>query len=151
MTETQTEKIPRKKRIKNADEIAIEQRFYAEIGSRIKKMREDAGLTQKAIADVLGTRTSFIALIEGGQRVPMYQVQRILEVIGHTIDFAEKKNTVHAELDKAKLEELGEALRAIEDAPPLYIKETNTNGNASKIVQIKTLLHSGALLAARRS
>ena len=91
MTETQTEKIPRKKRIKNADEIAIEQRFYAEIGSRIKKLREDAGLTQKAVADVLGTRTSFVALIEGGQRVPMYQVQRILDSIGHTIDFTEKK------------------------------------------------------------
>lgn len=91
MTETQTEKIPRKKRIKNADEIAIEQRCYAEIGSRIKKLREDAGLTQKAVADVLGTRTSFVALIEGGQRVPMYQVQRILETIGYTIDFTEKK------------------------------------------------------------
>ena len=93
MTETQTEKNPRKKRIKNADEIAIEQRFYAETGSRIKKLREDAGLTQKAVADVLGTGTSFVALIEGGQRVPMYQVQRILETIGHTIDFAEKKHS----------------------------------------------------------
>ena len=89
MTDIRTEKIPRKKRVKNADEIAIEQRFYSDIGSRIKKLREDAGLTQKAVADVLGTRTSFVALIEGGQRVPMYQVQRILEVIGHTIDFAD--------------------------------------------------------------
>ena len=98
MTDIRTEKNPRKKRIKNADEIAMEQRFYVKIGSRIKKLREDAGLTQKAVADVLGTRTSFVALIEGGQRVPMYQVQRILDTIGHTIDF----------LDKAKLGELGE-------------------------------------------
>ena len=91
MTDIRTGKIPRKKRVKNADEIAIEQRFYTNIGSHIKKLREDAGLTQKAVADVLGTRTSYVALIEGGQRVPMYQVQRILETIGHTIDFAEKK------------------------------------------------------------
>ena len=48
------------------------------------------------------------------------------------------KNTVHAELDKAKLEELGEVLRDIEDTPPLYAKETN--GNASKVAQLKTLL-----------
>ena len=89
MTDIRTEKIPRtrKKRVKNADEIAIEQRFYVDVGSRIKKLREDAGLTQKAVADVLGTRPSFVALIEGGQRVPMYQVQRILDTIGHTIDF----------------------------------------------------------------
>lgn len=93
MTDIRTEKNPRKKRVKNADEIAIEQRFYTDVGSRIKKLREDAGLTQKAVAGVLGTSTSFVALIEGGQRVPMYQVQRMLETIGHTIDFTQKKHS----------------------------------------------------------
>lgn len=41
-------------------------------------------------------------------------------------------------LNKAKLEELGEVLRDIEDTPPFYVKETN--GNASKVAQLKTLL-----------
>ena len=49
-----------------------------------------------------------------------------------------KKNTVHAELDKAKLEELGECPRCPSEPPPLYVKETN--GNASKVAQLKTLL-----------
>ena len=44
MTDIRTEKIPRKKRVKNADEIAIEQRFYTNIGSHIKKLREVAPL-----------------------------------------------------------------------------------------------------------
>lgn len=33
---------------------------------------------------------------------------------------------------------MGEVLRDIEDTPPLYVKETN--GNASKVAQLKTLL-----------
>jgi transcriptional regulator with XRE-family HTH domain len=47
---------------------------------RVKAMREKAGLSQQQLADKVGISRAFIALIEGGKRVPS------LHVVGRIMD-----------------------------------------------------------------
>ena len=54
-----------------------------EIGPRIAKIREDAGLTQSALARAVGTSQSAVSAIEGGERNPSYDMLRqIAEALG---------------------------------------------------------------------
>ena len=55
------------------------------IGMRIGQIREDAGLTQSALARAIGTSQSAISQIEAGDRNPSYEMLRsIAEALGVT-------------------------------------------------------------------
>ena len=55
------------------------------IGMRIGQIREDAGLTQSALARAIGSSQSAISQIEAGDRNPSYEMLRsIAEALGVT-------------------------------------------------------------------
>jgi len=41
---------------------------YAALGRALKELRRSAGLTQKQAAEIIGIRSTFVSLIERGQR-----------------------------------------------------------------------------------
>jgi transcriptional regulator with XRE-family HTH domain len=54
-----------------------------EIGKRIAEIREQAGLTQSALARSIGTSQSAISQIEAGERNPSYEMLRqIADALG---------------------------------------------------------------------
>jgi transcriptional regulator with XRE-family HTH domain len=56
-----------------------------EIGKRIAEIREQAGLTQSALARTIGTSQSAISAIEAGDRNPSYEMLRqIADALGVT-------------------------------------------------------------------
>lgn len=55
------------------------------IGGRIKKAREDAGLSQEDLADVLRVHKRTIANYEAGDTKPYDQIQMIADVTGTTL------------------------------------------------------------------
>ena len=55
------------------------------IGARIAEIREDAGITQSALARAIGTSQSAISQIEAGDRNPSYEMLRsISDALGVT-------------------------------------------------------------------
>lgn len=54
-------------------------------GQRLAQIREDAGLTQSALARAVGTSQSAISQIEAGDRNPSYEmIRQIAEALGVT-------------------------------------------------------------------
>jgi transcriptional regulator with XRE-family HTH domain len=52
-------------------------------GERLTQIREDAGLTQSALARAVGTSQSAISQIEAGERNPSYEmIRQIAEALG---------------------------------------------------------------------
>ena len=52
-------------------------------GKNIKKARNDAGLTQKQVADKSGIHVNYYARIERGEENPSYEVlEKIIKTIG---------------------------------------------------------------------
>ena len=41
---------------------------YAALGRSLRKLRHDAGLTQAQVAEIVGIRSTFVSLIERGER-----------------------------------------------------------------------------------
>jgi transcriptional regulator with XRE-family HTH domain len=59
-----------------------------EIGKRIAEIREDAGLTQSALARAIKTSQSAISQIEAGERNPSYDMLRqISAALGVTVAY----------------------------------------------------------------
>jgi transcriptional regulator with XRE-family HTH domain len=65
----------------------IYSKSYVTLTERLKKAREDAGLTQIDVARQLGKPQSFISKIESGQyRVDVIQLILIAEIYGKKLD-----------------------------------------------------------------
>ncbi len=59
-----------------------------ELGRRLRQVREQAGLSQRALAALIGTRQSHISGIESGAHVAQLDtVLRIAHALGHDINF----------------------------------------------------------------
>lgn len=53
------------------------------MGARIRRLREQHGMTQKQLADALGLNQSAIALWESGKTVPTLQnLYRLADILG---------------------------------------------------------------------
>lgn len=53
------------------------------MGARIRRLREQLGMTQKQLADALGLNQSAIALWESGKTVPTIQnLYRLADILG---------------------------------------------------------------------
>lgn len=53
------------------------------MGARIRRLREQLGMTQKQLADALGLNQSAIALWESGKTVPTLQnLYRLADILG---------------------------------------------------------------------
>lgn len=53
------------------------------MGARIRRLREQRGMTQKQLADALGLNQSAIALWESGKTVPTLQnLYRLADILG---------------------------------------------------------------------
>lgn len=62
-------------------------RFYDEVGRCIREAREASGMTQKALADALGTSHTTLGKIEHGTTpCPLYMAACIAEVLDTTLD-----------------------------------------------------------------
>jgi transcriptional regulator with XRE-family HTH domain len=58
------------------------QSFYKEVGMRVRRAREDRGLTQEAVASQVGlTRTSMTNIEKGRQRVALHTLMDIAQVL----------------------------------------------------------------------
>lgn len=59
------------------------QSFYADVGIRVRRAREDRGLTQETVASQVGlTRTSMTNIEKGRQRVALHTLVDIAQVLG---------------------------------------------------------------------
>jgi transcriptional regulator with XRE-family HTH domain len=62
---------------------------YAALGRALRQLRRDAGLTQVQAAEIVGTRSTFVSLIERGERgMRWHTLQAFLRVYGadlHTL------------------------------------------------------------------
>jgi transcriptional regulator with XRE-family HTH domain len=68
-----------------------EQEFYAYLGERLRRAREERGLSQTDIANEIGVKSAFISSIEKGGKASAFRIEQILNVLSKKIDFAEKK------------------------------------------------------------
>lgn len=57
------------------------------VAERLKAIRSKLGLTQSQFANLVGVKTSTIAMYETGERIPRDEVkQKIAQVAGTTVD-----------------------------------------------------------------
>jgi len=67
-----------------------EDMYNEQIREILKKIRQEQGLTQKDVADVLGVTQAFIGNVETGKnRLMMSQFHKILNVYGYEATFME--------------------------------------------------------------
>lgn len=58
------------------------------IGERVKKLREQRGITQKALAEKVGVTPAVICQIERGTKVPNVIIAKLIcDNLGENIDF----------------------------------------------------------------
>lgn len=63
-----------------------------EIGIKITQLREKEGLTQKELAEMIGSSQQVIQRIEVGRRSPRFEgVEKIVNAMGYKIDFIKKQ------------------------------------------------------------
>jgi ribosome-binding protein aMBF1 (putative translation factor) len=85
-----------KKKKKSSKDIEFE--FYSDIANLITEARLHAGLTQKSLAEKLGTKQPAIARIESGLKLPslswLFELAKALDtyLIAPKFGFMEKKN-----------------------------------------------------------
>jgi len=61
-------------------------RLCAEFGDRVRKAREEAGLSPKALASLVGLSRSSIANLEAGrQRVPVHVIWNLADALGVSV------------------------------------------------------------------
>ena len=70
---------------------SAEQAYHKNLGAKVRKLREELGIRQAEVARALGVRQSFIAMLENGQKVPVFRINQVLNFLGYEIDFLEKK------------------------------------------------------------
>ena len=67
---------------------SIQTKEYAYFVERLRKAREEAGLTQVQVAKKLGRPQSHISNIESGQqRVDIIELKRFAKIYGKTINY----------------------------------------------------------------
>lgn len=87
-------------------------------GLRLKKLREEKGLTQEALAKELGTSRSRIGMYEQGQRQPDFEMQEaIADFFNVTIDYLFGRDLVMTQALPAD-EKYAEIIRAYSKASP---------------------------------
>jgi transcriptional regulator with XRE-family HTH domain len=63
--------------------MASEEEAKKELGERLRKAREQAGLTQAEVAEKAGVHVNYYARIERGEENPSYtKLQNIMKVLG---------------------------------------------------------------------
>lgn len=73
-----------------------EQDFYIELGRRLKREREKAGMKQKELASEVGVKPPFVSSIENeGVKVSLYLLRKIAHALKISLDdlVSEKKTT----------------------------------------------------------
>jgi transcriptional regulator with XRE-family HTH domain len=68
-----------------------EKEFYRYLGEKLRKAREERGISQTDIAGEIGVKSAFISAIEKGGKASAFRIEQILNVLSKKIDFAEKK------------------------------------------------------------
>lgn len=79
------------------------------LGERVKRLREAMGLTQRELAERIGTSSGLISFIERDKNKPSYEViRRLSEVLGTTTDYLiygeDLVNRLERVLERAKFE-----------------------------------------------
>jgi transcriptional regulator with XRE-family HTH domain len=123
--------------------------FYRDFGQRLTNIRNEAGVTQEALADAVGlSRTSITNVEKGRQPVQLHLVVKIAEILGVTVarllPVRESTNPLPAErLEKLQPEKRKWVERVL-GAPPSSLEEA---GNGSKIQPVQ---EKGARTPAKR-
>lgn len=56
-------------------------------GARVRTMREQAGLSQEALADAAGVHRTYLSSVERGQRnISLANIQALADALGHSPD-----------------------------------------------------------------
>jgi len=99
---------------------------YREIGLRIQFAREDAGLNQKELADLLGLSQSTLSNYEKGKRkFYLAQLQAIADQLGKPLDYflrpleldVPKEENIRLAAENSEPEELQEILKILLELP----------------------------------
>jgi transcriptional regulator with XRE-family HTH domain len=90
------------------DEIVdTEEEFNIWIGQQIRNIREKTGLKKVEVAQRTGLPDSFLANIENkGKKVSLYSFHKILDAMGYTFTFVEKKKVYHIDVPEEDRDEL---------------------------------------------
>ena len=65
-----------------------EKDFYIYLGERLRKAREERGLSQTEVAKEIGVKSAFISSVEKGGKASAFRIEQILNVLSKNIDFA---------------------------------------------------------------
>ena len=76
-----------------------EKEYYAWLGNKLKKLREQKGFTRREIQEKIGMHPNFLANIENyGEKISVYQLDKLLNSLGFTqadlFEDAEKKTSL---------------------------------------------------------
>lgn len=108
-----------------------------EIGTRIAKIRDDAGLSQSALARAVGTSQSAISAIEAGDRNPSYDMLRQLadalgvsvpHLVGAEVESLDPVETAHFRQYRGLSDE---ARKELEDFAK-YLQHKHGRGGANE-------------------
>lgn len=103
------------------------------LGERVKKLREAQGLTQRELAERIGTSSGLISFIERDKNKPSYEViRRLSEVLGTSTDYL-----IYGKDALGRLEELFERLKA-EASMPYYLDAENGNNLSAEQKELLT-------------
>jgi len=89
--------------------------FLATIGSRIRKAREDLGLSQEALASRARLNTSYLSQIERGKKEPSLTV---LRRVAAAVNLTLSEVFAGDELDPSTDAQVREIVAALESLPP---------------------------------
>lgn len=68
-----------------------EREFYIYLGEKLRKAREERGLSQTDVAKEIGVKSAFISSVEKGSKASAFRIEQILNVLSKKLDFTEKK------------------------------------------------------------
>lgn len=70
-----------------------------EVGDRLRKAREAAGVTQAQAADAIGVaRTTLVAIEQGQRRVRLPEIQNLAQLYGSSVNALLRREAVHVDL-----------------------------------------------------
>lgn len=88
-------------------------------GLRLRQLREGMGLTQEALAQILHTSRSRIAMYEQGKRQPDFEMQEaIADLFNVSLDYLFGRNEEDQSYDPAEVEKAIDLYRRLMNLPP---------------------------------